>query len=139
MKSGGRIPWSVTAICEAYKISSDGKTPHERQCGEPFKGPLIPLRGGSECPSTDHNSVWSQECSSVMYYTRREIWKGDILVADIEELEKMDASEIRPKMVKHLYIPDYRGNSQIIRRRSGASRRIRRVSTTTPRLIAGCR
>ena len=28
-----------------------------------------------------------------MYCMRREIWQGDIVVADIEELEQMDASE----------------------------------------------
>ena len=32
--------------------------------------------------------------SSVTCYTRGRIWKGDILIADIEELEQMDASEI---------------------------------------------
>ena len=35
------------------------------------------------------------------------IWKGDILVADIEELETMDASEIYPKRLnaKDLFTP----------------------------------
>ena len=28
------------------------------------------------------------------------IWKGDILIADIEELESMDASEIDPRRIK---------------------------------------
>ena len=32
-----------------------------------------------------------------MRYTRRGIWKGDFLVADIEEFEIMDASEIHAK------------------------------------------
>ena len=32
-----------------------------------------------------------------MYFTRGEIGKGDILVADIEDLEKMDATEIHAK------------------------------------------
>jgi len=27
------------------------------------------------------------------------IWKGNVLVADIEELEKMDASEIHPRRI----------------------------------------
>ena len=27
------------------------------------------------------------------------IWKGDIMIADIEELEKMDASEIYPRRI----------------------------------------
>ena len=38
-----------------------------------------------------------QEYSSVLYFTRAGIWKGDIVVADIEELEEMDASEIHAK------------------------------------------
>ena len=95
-------------------------------------------------------------------------WKGDIMVADIEELDKMDASEIHarrlnakevltPKNWWTFYVSDRRWNSQIIWRRSGSenihlnqgqpaprrrtrksSRRIRRVFTTTSRLIAGC-
>ena len=36
----------------------------------------------------------NEEFSSVMYYTRRESGTGGNLVADIEELEEMDASEI---------------------------------------------
>ena len=49
-----------------------------------------------------------------MHCSREEIWKGDILVADIEELETLDTSEIRarrlnakeiitPKMLKTFY------------------------------------
>ena len=38
MKSGARIPWNVTAICETYKdLLSD------RRFGEPFKGPISPF------------------------------------------------------------------------------------------------
>ena len=36
-------------------------------------------------------------CSSDTHCTRSEFWKGDILVADIEELETRDASEIYSK------------------------------------------
>ena len=86
------------------------------------------------------------------------IWKGDILVADIEELEKMDASEIHARIhnAKRVLTPmtwwkirihDRRWNSQTLWGRSGFenmskkfSWRIRRVSTfTTSRLISGCR
>ena len=31
--------------------------------------------------------------------SRREIWKGDILTADLEDLEKMDASDICPRRI----------------------------------------
>ena len=35
MKNGGRIPWSVTAVCRTYKISY-------LMGRQPFKGPKIP-------------------------------------------------------------------------------------------------
>ena len=37
------------------------------------------------------------DCSSDMHCTRGGIWKGDVLVVDLEELETMDASEIYSK------------------------------------------
>ena len=37
------------------------------------------------------------DCSSDMHCTRGRIWKGDVLVSDLEELETMDASEIYSK------------------------------------------
>ena len=73
------------------------------------------LKGGWECPS---NTVWSngrnitlllrktnldcissvqKSCQvyvSVTHCTPGEVWKGDIMVADIEEVEEMDASEL---------------------------------------------
>ena len=95
------------------------------------------------------------------------IWKGDILVADIEELEQMDASEINakrfnakevltPLKVGHFLFPVADGTVDIFLRRSGSEnihlatgqprprrrtrkscRRIRRVFNTFSRLIAG--
>ena len=92
------------------------------------------------------------------------IWKGDITVADLEELEKMDASEIHAKRLnaKEMLTPmnggkfifpiadgtvKLSGGDQVLRtstsvqdksrpsRRTGqSSRRIRRVLTTTSRL-----
>ena len=32
-----------------------------------------------------------------MYCVRETIWKGDVMVADIEELEEMDASELHAR------------------------------------------
>ena len=65
-----------------------------------------------------------------MHYTRGGIWKGDLLVEDIEELEKMDASAIHAMRLNakevltpqngETYIPDRRWNSQIIWRRPGS-------------------
>ena len=41
-----------------------------------------------------------------------EIWKGDIVVADIEELEKMDASELHARKLnaKEVLTPQRSGN-----------------------------
>ena len=40
-----------------------------------------------------------QAYSSAMQWSREEFWKGEILVADIEGLENMDASEIHPRRI----------------------------------------
>ena len=37
------------------------------------------------------------DCSLDTHCTRRGIWKGDVLVADLHKLETMDASEIYSK------------------------------------------
>ena len=108
MKNGGQIPWNVIPICETFKISC-------------LMGKLH-IKGGSENFLTDQLSrleQWSKitlflrktyrdhislvqksyQLFSLAKYCTRDIWKGDILVADIEELEKMDASEIHAKEV----------------------------------------
>ena len=57
------------------------------------------------------------------------IWKGDILVADIEDLEKMDASEMHARRLNAKDVstpmngekfPVADGNSPTLRRRSGS-------------------
>ena len=77
--------------------------PYERRLGEPFTGPIIPF--GS---MVEYHPVSAKDLSRLhqfgkkvlpwiflgYVFTRGEIWKGDILIEDIEELEKMDASEI---------------------------------------------
>ena len=61
-------------------------------------------------------SVWSKRLarhiSRVMHCTRRGIWKGDIMVADIEELEKVDASELHARRLnaKEVLTPQRSGN-----------------------------
>ena len=82
---------------------SDGKTPYERRFGQPCKGPIMPL--GS---LVEYHPITAKDQSRIhqvgkkvlpglfpgyaLYAVR--IRKGDILVADLEELETMDASEI---------------------------------------------
>ena len=89
---GGRIAWSVTATCETYKdLLSDGKTPHERRFGEPFKGPIIPF--GS---MVEYRTTSATDLSRLHQFGKKVlpgiflgyvlyaggIWKGNILVAD---------------------------------------------------------
>ena len=53
------------------------------------------------------------DCSSDTLCTRGGLWKGDILVADIEELETMDATEIYSKRLnaKEVIFPKRMENS----------------------------
>ena len=104
--------WADSMECFSYlrniqDLLSDGKTPYERRFGEPFKGPIIPF--GS---LVEYYPISAKEQSRIHQFgkkvlpglflgyalcTRGGIWKGDILIADIEELETMDASEIYSK------------------------------------------
>ena len=107
MKVGGQIPWNVTPICEnGTDLLSDGKTPYERRFGKPNKGPIIPF--GS---LVEYHPITAKDQSRIHQFGKKVlpglflgytlyaggIWKGDVLVADLEELETMDASEIYSK------------------------------------------
>ena len=74
--------------------------------GQPFKGPIFPF--GS---LVEYYLISAKEQSRIHQFGKKVlpglflgyvvysggIWKGDILVADIQELETMDASEIYSK------------------------------------------
>ena len=78
----------------------------KRRFGEPFKGPIIPF--GS---LVEYHTISAKDQSRIHQCGKKvlpglflgyalyagRIWKGDIMVADIEELETMDASEIYSK------------------------------------------
>ena len=82
---------------------SDGKTPYERRFGQPFNGPIIPF--GS---LVEYHPITEKDQSRIHQFGKKvlpglflgyalyagRIWKDDVLVADLEELETMDASEI---------------------------------------------
>ena len=103
--------WADSMECYTYlrnvtDLLSDGKTPHEGRCGQPFKGPIIPL--GS---MVEYHPKTAKDQSRIHQFGKKVlpglflgyalyaggIWKGDVLVADLEELETMDASEIYSK------------------------------------------
>ena len=87
-------------------LLSDGKTPYEKRFRQPFEGPIIPFGSLVEYhPITAKDqsrnpSIWKESLTWIVPQIRSVrggIWKGDVLVADLEELETMDASEIYSK------------------------------------------
>ena len=97
--------WADSMECFTYLrniqyLLSDGKTPYERRFGEPFKGPIIPFGSLVECypisakDQTRIHQFGKKVLLGLFLGYAGGIWKGDKLVADIEELETMDASEI---------------------------------------------
>ena len=103
--------WADSMECYTYlrnvqDLSSDGKTPYERRCGQPFKGPILPF--GS---LVEYHPIAAKDKSSIHQFGKKVLpglslgyalyaggfWKGDVLIADLEELETMDASQIYSK------------------------------------------
>ena len=103
--------WADSMECFSYlrnvtDLLSDGKTTCEKRFGQPFKGPIIPF--GSP---VEYYPFTAKDQSRIHHFGKKvlpglflgyalyavRIWKGYILVADIEELETMDASEIYSK------------------------------------------
>ena len=103
--------WADSMECYTYlrnvtDLLSDGKTPCERRFGQPFEGPIIP------CGSlVEYHPLTAKDQSRIHQFGKKVfpglfigyvlyaggIWKGDVLIADLEELETMDASEIYSK------------------------------------------
>ena len=117
--------WADSMECYTYlrnvlDVLSDGKTPYERCCGKPCKGSIIPF--GS---LVEYYTKTAKDQSRIHEFGKKvlpglflgyalyagEIWKGDVLVADIEELETMDASEIYSKRLnaKEVMLPKEKG------------------------------
>ena len=95
-----------TNLRNVTDLLSDGKTPYERRFGQPFEGPIIPF--GS---LVEYFPITAKDQSRIHQFGKKVlpgifleyalyvegIWKGDVLIADLEELETMDASEIYSK------------------------------------------
>ena len=115
LQSGLDEKWLADSMeCYTYlrnvqDLLCDGKTPHERRFGEPSKGPIIPF--GS---LVEHYPISAKDQSRIHQFGKKvlpglflgyalyavRIWKGDMMVADIEELETMDASTHRKSTQK---------------------------------------
>ena len=90
----------------AKHLQSDAKTPYVRRFGQPFKGPIIPFGSLVEYhPTTakdqSRNHQFGKKVLPGLFLGYAlyagGFWKGDLLIADLEELETMDASEIYSK------------------------------------------
>ena len=108
MKNYHGIIERLRLIClrNVQDLLADGKTQNERRFGESFNGPIIPFGAPVEyLPNSERDKAGIHQFGKKVlpgifqgyYLIAVGIWKGDILVADIEELEKLDASEIYPR------------------------------------------
>ena len=142
LQSGLHESWlAVFDECYTYlrnvtDLLSDGKTSFEKCLGQPFNGPIIPF--GS---LVEYDPITAKDQSRIHQFGKKVllglflgyalyaggIWKGDVLVADLEELERMDASEIYSKRhnakevmfpKKRIYFSNRRWPNQNPRRRS---------------------
>ena len=103
--------WADSMECHTYlwdiqDLLSDGKTPYERRFGEPFNGPIIPFGSlvehypiSARYLSRLHQFVPQVLPSIFLGYVLSTggIWKQDMMVADIEKLKEMDASELHAR------------------------------------------
>ena len=120
--------WADSMECYTYlrniqDLLSDGKTPYERRFGEPFNGPIIPF--GS---LVGYYTISAKDQSRIHQFGKKVlpglflgyalyaggIWKGDVMVADIEELETMDASEIYAKRLNAKEVIFHKENGKFI-------------------------
>ena len=107
MKVGGQILWNVTPICETSQIYClMGRRPMKDVLGNHLKDLVIPF--GS---LVEYHPITAKDQSRIHQFGKKvllglflgyalyaeRIWKGDVLIADLEELETMDASEIYSK------------------------------------------
>ena len=108
MKVGGQILWNVTPICETSQIYClMGRRLMKDVLDNHLKGPIIPFGSFVEYhPITAKDQFRIHQCQQKNVLPELflgyalyagEIWKGDVLIADLEELETMDASEIYSK------------------------------------------
>ena len=95
------------------ELLSDGNTPHERRLGEPFGGPNIPFGSMVEC-----HPILAKDRSRLHQFSEKVlpgifidyasyaggVWKGDTLVADVEELDILDVSEIHARRLNAMEV-----------------------------------
>ena len=153
-------------------LLTDGKTSCERCLGQPFNGPIFPFGSLVQYHPVTVKDEWRiRQCvkkvvSFGLFFGyalyARGIWKGDVLIADLEDwrignlLEKTQCERGDISQTRRIYFSNRRCSNQNSWRRSGKenihlgtastkSRRRshwlswRRVSSTTSWLSSGCR
>ena len=90
-----------------HDLVSDGKTPYEKRFGMPFNGPVIPIGAMVEDHTISVKKTYRDSINLVQKSWPSIIWKNDMLVKDMRQLEKMDASEIHAKRLnaKEMFTP----------------------------------
>ena len=87
-------------------LLSDGKSPYEGRFGIPFDGPAIPFGA-----MVEYHPISAKDLSRLHQFGPKVlpgvflgyvlsacgIWKGDRIIADIEELDDMDASKLHAR------------------------------------------
>ena len=105
MKNGGLIPWSAAVVCgmsktswkmEAHRIKGD----LENHLSPGYSvGPMVEYHPVSaEDPIWQESFTWNVLLGYALIAGK--FWKGDIVVADIQELDNLNASEIHPRGVR---------------------------------------
>ena len=103
--------WADSMECYCYlrnvqDLLAVWKTPYERRFGEPFKGPVIPF-----VAMVEYHPISARDQSRPHQFGKQispgiflgceliagRIGKGDFLIADLEYLENLHASEIYPR------------------------------------------
>ena len=113
MENGGLILWNAIAFCETSttswptgKLLTKGDSEnHSRVQWYLLEQWLNIIRFLQETSQGSTNLV--RKCYRGTWANRWGIWKWDILVADLEELGQMDASEIHPRRInaKEVWTP----------------------------------
>ena len=112
--------WSRSMNTNTHRSLIWWEDPYERRFGQPFKGPII--RFGS---LVEYHPISAKDQSRIHQFGKKVlpglflgyalyagwIWKGDVLVADLEGLETMDVSEIYSKRLttKEVIFPQEKG------------------------------
>ena len=122
MKIGGQTLWNVTPICETSQIYClMGRRPMKDVLGNHLEEMLFHLVPCLSVTLLECHPLTAKDQSRIHQFGKKvlpglffghalytgRIWKGDMLVADLEELETMDASEIYSKRlnVKEVMFP----------------------------------